>query len=106
LPPGAILVLRLAPTPRFFLYKNPGNVDPPNQNCPLEGPEPKADILLYIYISTFKKAKKNKTKQNKTKQNKTKQNKTKQNKTKNIDNFGFGIYFSIFAVTIKKSGVL
>jgi hypothetical protein len=49
LPPGAILVLRLAPTPRFFLYKNPGNVVPPNQNCPLEGPEPKADILLYIY---------------------------------------------------------
>jgi hypothetical protein len=47
-------VLRLAPTPRFFLYKNPGKVDPPNQNCPLEGPEPKADILLYI-LSTFKK---------------------------------------------------
>jgi hypothetical protein len=79
-------VLRLAPTPRFFLYKNPGNVDPPNQNCPLEGPEPKADI--YIYISTFKKAKQkqNKTKQNKTKQNKTKQNKTKQNKTKQNKN--------------------
>jgi hypothetical protein len=47
-------VLRLPPTPTFFLYKNPGKVDPPNQNCPLEGPEPKADI--YIYISTFKKS--------------------------------------------------
>jgi hypothetical protein len=55
-------VLRLAPTPRFFLYKNPGNVDPPNQNCPLEGPEPKADILLYIY-PLLKKRSKNKTKQ-------------------------------------------
>jgi hypothetical protein len=50
LPPGAILVLRLAPTPRFFLYKNPGKVDPPNQNWPLEGPEPKADIYIYIHF--------------------------------------------------------
>jgi hypothetical protein len=50
LPPGLNLVLRLAPTPKFFLYKNPGNVEPPNQNWPLEGPEPKADIYIYIHF--------------------------------------------------------
>ena len=37
-----------APTPTFFLYKNPGKlVLLPYKNCGLEGPEPKADILLY-----------------------------------------------------------
>jgi hypothetical protein len=45
-------VLRLPPTPVFFLYKKPGNpVDLPYQNCPFEYPEPKADI--YVYIFTF-----------------------------------------------------
>jgi hypothetical protein len=49
LPPGAILVLRLPPTPTFFLYKNPGKlVVLPYQNCPFEGPEPKADIIILI----------------------------------------------------------
>jgi hypothetical protein len=48
LPPGAIFVLRRPPTPTFFLYKNPGKfVVFPYQNCPFEGPEPKADIYIY-----------------------------------------------------------
>jgi hypothetical protein len=51
-PPGLNLVLRLPPTPAFFLYKNPGKVEPPNQNWPFElEPVPKADI----YIIHFKK---------------------------------------------------
>jgi hypothetical protein len=44
-----------------FLYKNPGNfVWLPYQNCPFEGPEPKADI--YIYIHFFKSGAKVKVK--------------------------------------------
>jgi hypothetical protein len=49
-------VLRRPPTPTFFLYKNPGKlVVLPYQNCPLEGPEPKADIYIYPLLkkSTF-----------------------------------------------------
>jgi hypothetical protein len=47
-------VLRLPPTPTFFLYKKPGNpVDIPYQNCPFEGPEPKADIYIYIHFFYF-----------------------------------------------------
>jgi hypothetical protein len=55
LPPGAILVLRLPPTPTFFLYKNPGKfVVLPYQNCPFEDPEPKADIYYpLLKKSTF-----------------------------------------------------
>jgi hypothetical protein len=49
LPPEFIFVLRLPPTPTFFLNKKPGKVDPPNQNCPFEGPEPKADDIVIIY---------------------------------------------------------
>jgi hypothetical protein len=53
-PPGANFVLRLPPTPTFFLYKNPGKfVLAPYQNCPLELlPVPNADILsiLIMYI--------------------------------------------------------
>jgi hypothetical protein len=49
LPPGAIFVLRRPPTPTFFLYKNPGNVEPPNQNCPFETePEPKEEFDIII----------------------------------------------------------
>jgi hypothetical protein len=44
-------VLRLPPTPTFFLYKNPGNpIDLPYQNCPFEGPEVKADIYINILL--------------------------------------------------------
>ena len=54
LPPGVILVLRLPPTPTFFLYKKPGKpIDLPYQNCPFEYPEPKADEIYIIYIYTF-----------------------------------------------------
>jgi hypothetical protein len=43
-PPGFIFVLRLPPTPTFFLYKKPYG---PYQNWPLEGPDPNADMYIY-----------------------------------------------------------
>jgi len=47
-------VLRLPPTPTFFLYKNPGKlVVLPYQNCPFEGPEPKADIIIILLYKKF-----------------------------------------------------
>jgi hypothetical protein len=53
-------VLRLPPTPTFFLYKKPGKpVDLPYQNCPFEGPEPKADIYINIIIKIKKMYHKN-----------------------------------------------
>jgi hypothetical protein len=51
-PPGPIIVLLLAPTPTFFLYKKPGKFDdPPYQNCPFGLlPEPKPLNRDDIYI--------------------------------------------------------